>query len=73
MGDAPLGYARWRFESGPLGQVHQFALVDRLCVLKDYRRQGYARACLERIVEDVATQVKEVRVSRQGGSMPLEE
>lgn len=62
VGDAPLGYARWRVEHGPAGQGQQFALVDRLCVLKDYRRRGYAKACLEKIVQDVGKQVEEVSV-----------
>lgn len=63
MGDAPLGYGRWRFESGPAGQGLQFAMVDRLCVLKEYRRRGFAKACLEKIVQDVSTQVEEMKTS----------
>lgn len=55
-----MGYGRWRFESGPAGQGQQFAMVDRLCVLKEYRQKGYARACLERIVQDVSAQTAEV-------------
>lgn len=66
MGDAPLGYGRWRFESGPAGQGLQFAMVDRLCVLKEYRRRGFAKACLEKIVQDVSTQVEEVCGGEEG-------
>lgn len=56
-----MGYGRWRFESGPAAQGQQFAMVDRLCVLKEYRLRGFARACLEKIVQDVSAQTTEVR------------
>lgn len=55
-----MGYGRWRFESGPAGQGQQFAMVDRLCVLKEYRLRGFARACLEKIVQDVSAQTAQV-------------
>ncbi len=67
-----MGYGRWRFETGPAvpagqgqGQQQQqqqqtYAMVDRLCVLKDYRLRGFAKACLERIVHDVTIQTQKV-------------
>lgn len=62
VGDAPMGYGRWRFESGPAGLGHQFAMIDRLCVLKQYRLRGFAKACLEKIIADVSTQTAQVRL-----------
>lgn len=71
VGDAPLGYGRWRFETGPTAPAgqqgqgqQQYAMVDRLCVLKEYRLRGFAKACLERIVHDVSTQTAQVRYGR---------
>ncbi|CAM9904682.1 unnamed protein product [Ectocarpus sp. 4 AP-2014] len=68
MGDAPLGYGRWRFETGPAGQGQgqqqlQYAMVDRLCVLKEYRQRGFAKSCLERIVHDVSTQTAQMKTA----------
>ncbi|CAM9265252.1 unnamed protein product [Discosporangium mesarthrocarpum] len=70
VGDAPVGYGRWHFEGGPSGGG-QFALVDRLCVLKDYRNQGYARQCVEEIVKDVSSRVSEMQVSVSAIVVPI--
>jgi predicted GNAT family N-acyltransferase len=51
VGDAPVIYARWRMETTIEGNM---AVIDRLCTLEAYRRRGFARGCMETLIQDVA-------------------
>ncbi|CAM9196800.1 unnamed protein product, partial [Phaeothamnion confervicola] len=49
VGDAPVGYARWRLETVP--GIGTLATTDRMCVLPDYRGRGFSRTCMDKIME----------------------
>jgi len=50
-GDGALGYGRYRLQEL---QGRQIAVVDRMCIRRQQRRQGIARAMLNSIVEDAS-------------------
>mmetsp|Transcript_8056 Transcript_8056/g.19136 ORF Transcript_8056/g.19136 Transcript_8056/m.19136 type:complete len:280 (-) Transcript_8056:18-857(-) len=56
MGDAPVAYARWRLDTAPdgSGSNHSVAVLDRLCVLGNYRTQNVARNMLNFVMQDIA-------------------
>ena len=53
MGDAPVAYARWRLDTAPdgSGSNHSVAVLDRLCVLGNYRTQNVARNMLNFVMQ----------------------
>jgi predicted GNAT family N-acyltransferase len=57
VGDAPVIYARWRVESTADGTC---AVIDRMCTLEAYRRRGFARKCMETLIQDVARNGQEL-------------
>lgn len=59
FGDAPVSYARWRFD----GDV---AIIDRLCTLDGYRQRNVARKCLEYVVQDISTFSTEMKLIVHG-------
>lgn len=72
VGDAPVGCARWRFDTTQAGGGgRRISVIDRLCLLQPYRCRGYARKCMERIIEDVSAVGGELRVDVAGIVVPV--
>ena len=38
-------------------------MVDRLCTLEAYRRKGFARKCMEVLIQDVSSNGQELQVA----------
>jgi hypothetical protein len=50
VGDAPVGCARWRLRPGDAVGSNE-AIIDRLCVLHDYRRRAFGKLCFEHVMQ----------------------
>lgn len=71
IGDAPVAYARWRAVSaasidppapGAAPDGRAVLVIDRLLVLKDYRRRGFAKNILQVTLADATQHIVRIAV-----------